>query len=194
MNFSIPCATFPIRRAERWDVVNTARFFLSRLESLFAAQKVFQIFRGRAELVRFAFQRRDCVIYSVPLSLLSINPTDSPDSRISVWALVVLSVGLCQSRKDRYLPLETQCVRLLPHPTGLPPMAFAVSFHIRFADAKTAVKHHRSKRADGRFCVGDNLTVVPRPKNVTLGMYAMCSIFRLSPPDVLPVLKNLVTC
>ena len=35
------------------DVVNTARFFLSRLESLFAAQKVFQIFRGRAELGRF---------------------------------------------------------------------------------------------------------------------------------------------
>ena len=31
------------------DVVNTARYFLSRLESLFAAQKVFQIFRGRAE-------------------------------------------------------------------------------------------------------------------------------------------------
>ena len=60
------------------DVVNTARFFLSRLESLFAAQKVFQIFRGRAELVRFASQRRDCVIYSVPLPLLSINPTDSP--------------------------------------------------------------------------------------------------------------------
>ena len=31
------------------DEFNTARFFLSRLESLFAAQKVFQIFRGRAE-------------------------------------------------------------------------------------------------------------------------------------------------
>ena len=60
------------------DVVNTARFFLSRLESLFAAQKVFQIFRGRAELVRFASQRRDCVIYSVPHPLHSINPTDSP--------------------------------------------------------------------------------------------------------------------
>ena len=31
------------------DVINTARFLLSRLESLFASQKVFQIFRGRAE-------------------------------------------------------------------------------------------------------------------------------------------------
>ena len=50
------------------------------------------------------------------------------------------------------------------------------------------------KIADGRFRVGDNLTVVPRPEGVLLGMYAMCSIFRLSPPDVLPVLKNLVTC
>ena len=88
--------------------------FLSRLESLFAAQKVFQIFRGRAG--------RDCVIYSVPLSLHSINPKDSPDSRISVGALVVLSVGLCQSRKDRYLPPERLCVRLLPRPTGLPPL------------------------------------------------------------------------
>ena len=68
------------------DVVNTARFFLSRLESLFVSQKAFQIFRGRAELVRFASQRRDCVIYSVPLPLLSINPTDSPRhaSRVQV--------------------------------------------------------------------------------------------------------------
>ena len=67
------------------DVVNTARFFLSRLESLFASQKVFQIFRGRAGLVRCASQRRDCVIYSVPLPLLSINPTDSPIPASALW-------------------------------------------------------------------------------------------------------------
>ena len=84
-----------------------------------------------ARLVRFASQRRDCVIYSVPHSLLSTNPTDSPDSRFNVGALVVPSECLCQSRKDPYLPLEPQCVRLLPRPTGLPPMAFAVSFRIR---------------------------------------------------------------
>ena len=65
--------------------------------------------------------RRDCVIYSVPHPLHSINPTDSPDSRISVGALVVLSAALCQSRKDPYLPPEPLCVRLLPRPTGLPP-------------------------------------------------------------------------
>ena len=64
------------------DVVNTARFFLSRLESLFAAQKVFQIVRGRAG--------RDCVIYSVPLSLLYINPTDSPRHASRLWGLMIL--------------------------------------------------------------------------------------------------------
>ena len=46
--------------------------------------------------------------------------TDSPDTRFSVMAAVVLSGCLCQSRKDPYLPLEPQCVRLLPRPTGLP--------------------------------------------------------------------------
>ena len=89
--------------------------------------------------------------------------TDSPDTRFSVMAAVVLSGCLCQSRKDPYLPLEPQCVRLLPRPTGLPPMAFAVSFRIRFAEAKTAVKHHRPERTDGRFRIGADITVVPRP-------------------------------
>ena len=42
-------------------------------------------------------------------------------------------------------------------------MAFAVSLRIRFADAKTAVKHHRSERTNGRFRVGADITVVPRP-------------------------------
>ena len=51
--------------------------------------------------------------------------------RIKVVATVFLGVGLCQSRKDPYLPLKPQCVRLLPRPTGLPPMAFAVSLRIR---------------------------------------------------------------
>ena len=87
-------------------------------------------------------------------------------ARIKVVAFVFLSVGLCQSRKDPYLPLDPQYVRLLPRPTGLPPMAFAVSFRIRFADAKTAVKHHRPERTDGRFRVGAELTVVPRPEGV----------------------------
>jgi hypothetical protein len=90
--------------------------------------QVFQIFRGRAG--------RDCVFHFVPA-------TDSPDTRFSVMAAVVLSGCLCQSRKDPYLPLDPQCVRLLPRPTGLPPMAFVASFRLCFADAKTVPKHHR---------------------------------------------------
>ena len=105
------------------DVFNTARFLLSRLESLSAAPTSLSFLRFRSKSSKSSeggqswplrAQWRDSVIYSAPLPLHYINPTDSPDSRISVGALVVLSVGLCQSRKDRYLPLQPQCVRLLP--------------------------------------------------------------------------------
>ena len=51
-------------------------------------------------------------------------------------------------------------------PYGLAPMAFAVSFRIRFAEAKTAVKHHRPMTADGRLRVGADITVVPRAEVV----------------------------
>ena len=147
------------------DEFNTARFILSRIESLSALLQVFQIFRGRAG--------RDCVFHFVPA-------TDSPDTRFSVMAAVVLSGCMCQSRKDPYLPLEHQCVRLLPRPMGLPPMAFSVSFRIRFAEAKTAVKHHRPKRADGRFRIGAVVTVVPRPTAVYHGYIYIESVRRYS--------------
>ena len=105
------------------DVVNTARFFLSRLESLFASQKVFQIFRGRAEA-------RLCDLFRSAVAALHKSHRLAK-ARIKVVGFVFLSVGLCQSRKDPYLPLQPSSVRLLPRPTGLPPMAFAVSFRIR---------------------------------------------------------------
>ena len=64
-------------------------------------------------------------------------------ARIKVVAFVVLSQRMCQSRKGPYLPLHPQCVRLLPRPMGLPPMAFVASFRLCFADAETVPKHHR---------------------------------------------------
>ena len=88
------------------DVVNTARFFLSRLESLFASQKVFQIFRGRAEA-------RLCDLFRSAAAALH-KPHRLAKARIKVVAFVVLSVGLCKSRKDPYLPPKPLCVRLLP--------------------------------------------------------------------------------
>ena len=100
------------------DEFNTARFFLSRLESLSASLQVFQIFRGRAELAASRPMARLCT-------------TDSPDTRIIVGALVVLSVGLCQSRKNRYLPLQPQCVRLLPRTHVLACSRFQKQFVIR---------------------------------------------------------------
>ena len=105
--------------------------------------------------------------------------TDSPDTRFSVMAAVVLSGCLCPSRKDPYLPLETQCVRLLPRPTGLPPMAFAVSFRIRFADAKTAVKHHRPThiRPLGPH---QKCTLISRPTTVHHGYIYIESVRRYS--------------
>ena len=112
--------------------------------------------------------------------LRSTNPTDSPDTRISVEALVVLSDSLCLWRKDPYLPSQPFSVRHLPRPTGLPPMAFAVSFRIRFADAKTAVKHHRPERTDGRFRIGAVVTVVPRPTAVHHGYIYIESVRRYS--------------
>ena len=111
------------------------RLILSRLESLSALLQVFQIFRGRSK-ARLCDLLRSAV---APLH----KSHRLAKARIKAVAFVFLSVGLCQSRKDPYLPLEPQCVRLLPRPMGLPPMAFAVSFRIRLADAKTAVKHHR---------------------------------------------------
>ena len=95
------------------DEFNTARFFLSRLESLSALLQVFQIFRGGQSWPLRA-QWRDSVIYSAPLPLHSINPTDSPDSRFSLGALVVLSEYLCLWRKDPYLPSQPLSVHHLP--------------------------------------------------------------------------------
>ena len=108
------------------------RFLLSRLESLYESFKSSE-----------GGQRRDCVICSVPLSLHSANPTDSPDARIIVGALVVLSDGLCLWRKDPHLPYQGCPSATCRARTGLPPMAFSVSFRIRFAEAKTDGKHHR---------------------------------------------------
>ena len=106
------------------DVVNTARFFLSRLESLFAAQKVFQIFRGRAEA-------RLCALFRSAVATLHKSHRLAK-ARIKVVTFVVLSEGLCQWRKDPYLPYQPLFVRHLPRTTSLPPMAFAVSFRIRY--------------------------------------------------------------
>ena len=67
--------------------------------------------------------------------------------------------------------------------TSLPPMAFAVSFRIRFADAKTAVKHHRPTHIlpleHHLIC---NLISRPKDSSQVVSIAKEC-ILRLSPPD-----------
>ncbi len=153
------------------DEFNTARFFLSRIESLSALLQVFQIFRGRSKA-------RLCDLFRSAFAPLHKSHRLAK-ARIKVVAFVFLSVGLCQSRKDPYLPLEPQCVRLLPRPTGLPPMAFAVSFRIRFADAETAVKYHRPTHIRP---IGPHhkCTLISRPTAVHHGYIYIESVRRYS--------------
>ena len=119
------------------DVFNTARFFLSRLESLSAAPTSLSFLRFRSKSSKSSeggqswplrAQWRDSVIYSAPLPLHYINPTDSPDSRISVGALVVLSECLCLWRKDPYLPSRHLSVRHLPRTNVLAPYGICRQF------------------------------------------------------------------
>ena len=56
------------------DVFNTARFLLSRLESLSALLQVFQIFRGRAELAASRPMARQCLPCQPSYSRLFVPP------------------------------------------------------------------------------------------------------------------------
>ena len=115
--------------------------------------------------------------------LRSTNPTDSPDSRISVGALVVLSVGLCQSRKDRYLPHQPLCVRLLPRTHVLACSMFVPAFRHCFAAPKVSPDHPSGER-NSRFCFSASQGFISRPKVCAwfISMAKGC-ILRLLPPD-----------
>ena len=132
-------------------------------------------------------QRRDCVIYSVPLSLLSINPTDSPRHASRLWRSLFL-VKVCARAGKTLISRPNLCAsgscRALRACLLAIPEDLCHVLRTRHKSSSTA----EVKIADGRFRVGDNLTVVPRPEGVLLGTYAMCGIFRLSSPDVLLVL------
>lgn len=165
------------------DVFNTARFFLSRLESLSALLQVFQIFRGRAELAASRPMARLCALFrcapQIPQTRLNLA------SALGRWWFLV-TVCACGGKTliSRLNPRPSATCRGL---TSLPPMAFAVSFRIRFADAKTAVKHHRPTHIlplePHLIC-----TLISRPK-VCAWFISMAkrSILRLSPPDAFVV-------
>ena len=99
-------------------------------------------------------QRRDCVIYSVPLSLLSINPTDSPRHASRPWRLSFL-VQLCARAGKTVISRPNLCASGSCRALRACPLWHLPSVSASaIADAKTAVKHHRPKRIlpPGRIC------------------------------------------
>ena len=84
-------------------------------------------------------------------------------ARIKVVAFVILSVGLCQSRKDRYLPLQPLCVRLLPRPTGLPAHGSRSNLPSAYADVKSLLPPS-SGEGDSRLGGCGCLSIISRPR------------------------------
>ena len=121
------------------------RLILSRLESLSALLQVFQIFRGRSKA-------RLCDLFRSAFASLHKSHRLAK-ARIKVVATVFLSVGLCQSRKDPYLPLEPLSVRLLPRTNVLASSRFQPLFGKVCDLPKNRPPPPRSKVADGRLGV-----------------------------------------
>ena len=119
--------------------------------------------------------------------LRSTNPTDSPESRISVGALVVLSDSLCLRRKDPYLPSQPLSVRHLPRTNVLACSMFVPAFRHCFAAPKVSPDHPSGER-NSRFCFSASLGFISRPKvcDWFISMAKGC-ILRLSPPDAINV-------
>ena len=120
------------------DEFNTARFFLSRLESLSAAPTSLSFLRFRSKSSKSSEGGQGETVSSTSFQ---------PQTRLTLasalgrwWFLVTVCACGGKTLISRLNLSPSATCRAL---TGLPPMAFAVSFRIRFADAKTAAKHHR---------------------------------------------------
>ena len=112
-------------------------------------------------------QRRDCVLCSVPLSLHSTNPTDSPDARIIVGALVVLSDCLCQWRKDPHLPYQGCPSATCRALTGLPAHGSGCDLPSAIADDKPHPPPSSGENTDARLGVIPKLTLISRPEVIS---------------------------
>ena len=143
-----------------------ARFFLSRLESLSALLQVFQIFRGRADVLP-AFLRAVSSRYRVSSHLgaaktgetvcfvplrYRTTPQTPQTRRCShqPCCVVLLSAPQYPWRKDPHLPSH-------PHPSatcrGLRPCPLWHLWPVSAsadADAETVPKHHRPRMTDVR--------------------------------------------
>ena len=161
------------------DEFNTARFLLSRLESLSALLQVFQIFRGRAELAASRPMARLCALFrfapQIPQTRLTLA------SALRRWWFLV-TVCACGgktliSRLNLFPSATCRALRACPL-WHLPSVSASA-----VADAKTAVKHHRPTHIlpleHHLIC---NLISRPKDSSQVVSIAKEC-ILRLSPPD-----------
>jgi len=156
------------------DEFNTARFFLSRLESLSAAPTSLSFLRFRSKSSKSSEGGQGETVSSTSFQ---------PQTRLTLasalwqqWFLVDVCARAGKTLISRSNLSASGSCRAL---TGLPPMAFAVSFRIRFADAKTAVKHHRPTHIRP---LGPHhkCTLISRPTTVHHGYIYIESVRRYS--------------
>ena len=156
------------------DVFNTARFFLSRLESLSAAPTSLSFLRFRSKSSKSSEGGQGETVSST--SFQSQTRLTLASALWPQWFLVDVCARAGKTLISRSNLSASGSCRAL---TGLPPMAFAVSFRIRFADAKTAVKHHRPTHIRP---LGPHhkCTLISRPTTVHHGYIYIESVRRYS--------------
>ena len=130
------------------------RLILSRLERLYAVApslpnlpRAVKIGRYRAQWARLCALFRSAIAALHKSHRLALTPASA---LLSLYCLVEVCA---RAGETVYLPLEGQCVRLLPRPHGLASSRFQKLFVTCCARAKNLLPPPRSKIADGRFGV-----------------------------------------
>ena len=130
------------------------RLILSRLERLYAAApslpnlpRAVKIGRYRAQWARLCALFRSAIAALHKSHRLALTPASA---LLPLYCFVEVSA---RAGETVYLPLEGQCVRLLPHPHGLASSRFQPLFGKVCDLPKNRLPPPRSKIADGRFGV-----------------------------------------
>ena len=173
------------------DEFNTARFFLSRLESLSALLQVFQIFQGRAELAASRPMARQCLPCQPSYSRLFVPPFRrlplQPQTRLTLASALLplwFLVNVCACGGKTLLSRLNLC----PSATcrGLRP---CLLWHLWTVSAPALQTRKPPPNTIGpptfaRLRATASLTAISRPKGCILIIsIAKGRILRLSPPD-----------
>ena len=140
------------------------RLILSRLERLYAAApslpnlpRAVKIGRYRAQWARLCALFRSAIATLHKSHRLALTPASA---LLPLYCLVEVCA---RAGETVCLPLDPQCVRLLPRTNVLASSRFQPIFGKVCDLPKNRLPPPRSMIADGRFGVGDINTVVPRP-------------------------------